>query len=280
MLFRMMPWRLASCTGRALGWIWFHLIRIRRRVALENLEIAFPDMDERKRKRIAAAAFKNMALGAVEMLRAPSMNRASVEKQFEMLGLQHLNKAMEGGKGVIVVSAHYGNFDLAACAAAIHGLDVCAVTRQQSQKGINRFWMQVRQACGVSLFPAKGSAWKISRALKSGRIVVLVIDQHMPPGRGIPIAFFGKLASTIDAPAVLSLTTKAPIVPALVTRLPNGKHSLVFEPALEERQDLDRKEQVVWITRRLNQWLEDRIRQYPEQWIWVHRRWKPLGPQL
>lgn len=270
----MMPYCLASWIGRALGWIWFYLIPVRKKVALANLELAFPQLDKRARKRIAAAAFKNMALGAVEILRAPSMDKQGAEKLFEMVGLEHLDKALERGKGVIIASAHFGNFDLAACAGAMHGFDLYAVTRQQSQRGVNRFWMEVRKGCGVKLISAKSSVWKINRALKSGGMLVLVIDQHMPVGRGIPIPFFGKLASTIDAPAVLSLATGAPIVPALVSRLPNGKHSLVFEPALNVQQGQDRRQDIEGISMCLNQWLEDRIRQKPDQWIWVHRRWK------
>ena len=274
-----MPQWLALLTGRILGWIWFHLIPIRRKVALANLEFVFPNLERATRMRIGALAFRNMATGAVEMLRAPSLNQALASQMFEIEGRRHLDEALEKQKGVIVASAHFGNFDLAACAMATLGVELCAVTRQQSQKGVNRFWMEVRQRCGVTLIPAKSSAWKISRALRSGSVVILVIDQHMPPGRGIPVDFFGKPASTINAPAVISQATGAPIVPALVSRLPHGRHKLVFEPAIELQPGIDRKEQVEQVTRRLNQWLEDRIKQNPAQWIWVHRRWKVTEPR-
>jgi KDO2-lipid IV(A) lauroyltransferase len=105
-------------------------------------------------------------------------------------------------------------------------------------------------------------------------VVALVIDQHMPAGRGIAVPFFGEPASTTHAPAMLSLTTGAPIVPATIERLKGGRQRVTIEAALEVNREADRNLEAIRITKELNRWLEDKIRKKPDHWLWIHRRWK------
>ncbi len=273
-LFRLLPRRWAHGLGAGLGWVWYHLIPVRRKVALDNLRAALPELGRAERRRIARACFRQLARCAVEFLRLPGLDRARAEELVEHSGLEHLERAVAQGRGVIAVTAHFGNFDLLACAQALRGLPLFVVSRQQSNQGINRFWMRVRAATGLGLLPAKDSVFQIHKRLRQGAVVALVIDQHMPVGRGIAVEFFGRPASTTHAPALLALTSRVPILPVTIERLAAGRHRVVIEPALSWSPGPDREQDVAAITLQLNRWLEGRIRQRPDHWLWIHRRWK------
>ncbi len=273
-LFRLLPRKLALGVGACLGWVWYRLIPIRKKVALDNLRRALPGRSDRERKAIARAMYGQLARSAVELLRLPGLTRETAEALVDIQGLEHLEQALANGKGAIVVTAHFGNFDLLACAAALRGIDLHVVTRTQHQRGVNRFWMKIRARTGLGLLSAKDSILKIHRLLKKNAVIALVIDQHMPVGRGIPVPFFGRPASTTHAPATLALATSAPILPVTVERLPGGLHRASIEPPRTVTAGDDRAAAIQAETLALNRWLEDRIRQRPDHWLWIHRRWK------
>jgi KDO2-lipid IV(A) lauroyltransferase len=175
---------------------------------------------------------------------------------------------------VIVATAHFGNFDLMACTAAMRGVPLHVLTREQHQRSINRYWMSVRESFGMRFLPVKNSALRIHRLLKDGQVVAMVIDQHMPEGRGVPVPFFDRPASTTFAPGLMACTTSAPILPVTVERLEGGKHRVVIEPAWHADRCLDRQSEMLRLTEGLNRWLEEKIRNMPGHWLWIHRRWK------
>jgi KDO2-lipid IV(A) lauroyltransferase len=273
-LFRLMPTSLALATGQVLGWVWYFLIPVRRKVAWNNIRRCLPELPPKEHRNIARRCFSELAKNAVEFLRFPALSLKRIEKLIEYDGLEHLASALAQGRGVVGVSAHFGNFDLAICSEALRGIPVVAITRQQSSKGVNRFWMEIRQKTGLELLPAKGSALKIGRALRKKKAVAIVIDQHMPEGRGINVPFFGRPAATIHAPAILALAAKCPILTVSIERLAHGRHRIVYDRALAYTPSGDRQKDIESITLRLNQWLEKRIRQRPDHWLWLHRRWK------
>ena len=276
-LFQVLPQAVAMALGRLLAFLWYYLIPIRKSVAVSNLQVAFPELSAKERKRIARAAFRQMGLCLVEYLRLPLLSPQRTQAWFEHQGIEHLQQALQNGKGAIVVTAHFGNFDLMAAAAALQGIPVHIVTRQQKAAGINRWWMKVRSEKGIGLLHAKESAWKIGKLLKSNQTVALVIDQHMPPKRGIVVDFFNKPASTTHAPALLAQLTQAPIIPVTIHRLPDNRHRIVYETPISvnpHEPTEPRATTVIRTTERLNTWLEDKIRAKPDHWMWIHRRWK------
>lgn len=276
-LFRCVPRRAAHAFGAVLGWIWYYLIPVRRQVARANLRLAFPEKSGKERRRIARSCFVHLSRSAVEFLRLPGLDRRKVEQLLEHVGREHYRQAVEPGRGVIVVTAHFGNFDLLACTQAIRGVPLHILTREQHLGGFNRYWMSVRARLGVGLLPVRDSAMRIHRLLKRGQVVAMVIDQHVPASRGVVVPFFGRPASTVHAPALLSWTTGAPLLPVTIERLPGGRHRVTFEPPISVDRSCRRDEQVLRVTRQLNRWLEDRIRSRPDHWLWIHRRWKVHG---
>ena len=274
--FRLLPHRLASATACLLGWIWFYLIPIRRRVARSNLEQAFPQLSKKSRGKIARRCYVHLSTSAVEFLRMPSLTSARAEAMIERVGGSLLQQAVDCGKGVVIATAHLGNFDLMACVEALRGIPLNIVTREQHVKGINRFWMELRARFGLGFIAPKNSIWKIHRLLKEGQVVAMTIDQHMPVGKGIPMPFFHRLASTTPAPALMAVSTGAVLLCASTERIAGQKHRILIEAPIQIQVNADRQKEILRVTQALNIWLENRIRHCPEQWLWIHRRYKSL----
>ncbi len=270
---------MANGLGALLGWFWYYLLPIRRRVTWDNLKIAFPDWRPAARRRVARRCYVHLARSAIEFMRMSGLTPRRAEALVERVGWDIFEKAESAGRGVIVVTAHFGNFDLMACSSALRGVPLHVLTREQHVESVNRFWMEQRARHGVGLLPAKKSALRIHKLLKQGQALGLVIDQHMPVGRGLPVPFFGRLASTTHAPAALALVTGAPLVPVTIERLPGGRHRLTVDPPVPVRQDGDRQQEILRVTTELNHWLEEKIRARPDHWLWLHRRWK-IDPEL
>ncbi|RME26651.1 MAG: hypothetical protein D6806_05885 [Deltaproteobacteria bacterium] len=278
LLVGLLPYRLARAFSWLLSGIWYHLLPVRKKVSLDNLARAFPEMDVARRRRLARRCFGQLALCGVEYLRLWRLDVRVAAEILEVAGYEHLERAIAAGKGVVVVTGHLANFDLAACCMALRGLEFHVITRRAGVGAVDRFWMRRRERFGIGFVSQRNSAMVIHRTLRKGGIVVFMIDQHMPLHHGIVVDFLGMPASTTPAPALFSYHTGAPIVPVCTERLEGQKQRLtVFEP-IEPDRTAPREREVEKITRHLNLWLEQRIRQNPEQWLWVHRRWKvPAG---
>ena len=272
--FSRLPARWAEAWGAMLGFFAGRVIRLRRRRADAHLARALHlEDDPVARTRILRGMYRHLGLCLAEFLRLPTWTRAKIDACIELDHFERLQSAIAAGRGVIVVTGHFGNWDLLACLSALLGVPLHVVTRELKGRGANRAWMQARERTGLKLHPAAGSAGALLAALRRGEVVAFVIDQHMPEKYGVPVPFFGRLASTIDAPAVLASRTGAPVLPAFLFRQGFERHRLwVGEPiALAEGP---RREAIVASTARFSAALEAVVRQHPEQWIWMHRRWK------
>jgi KDO2-lipid IV(A) lauroyltransferase len=270
LFFIILPNRVVYTLGALLGLIWYYLIPIRRQVANDNIlqALGLPS------GKIARATYIQLARSALEILRLGILTREKVQRLVEFQGEEHLQQALENGKGAIVVTAHFGNFDLLACASSLMGYPLHVVSRVQKSKGINRFWMSIRARTGLKFISVKDSAFRIHRLLRQNQIIGMVVDQHMPPKRGIVVPFFNRPASTTHAPAILALQTGTPLIPATIHRLPAGRHRVIIEPPIAINRENTRDFEITRLTTQINSWLEEKIRQSPEHWLWIHRRWK------
>ncbi|MCA9668818.1 MAG: lysophospholipid acyltransferase family protein [Myxococcales bacterium] len=247
------------------------LARIRRRVALENLQRAL-DIDASDARRLLYQVYRQLGCAAVEFFRIP---RLSGDDARQLLGddsLARLEALRREGNGVLVLSAHLGNWDLLACAAARAGLPVNVITRTIKRRGINDYWMRTRGSCGVQLLEAAGSARRIVAALRRNELVAVVLDQHDPDGVAVP--FFGRLAATSASLARLARLSGAPVLPAFLVRTDDG-----FRLELGEALDVSRADDDIELaTARFTAAIEQAVREHPEQWLWLHRRWKLPEP--
>jgi KDO2-lipid IV(A) lauroyltransferase len=247
------------------------VLRLRRRVAVRNLRLALGE--ERDPATVVRGMYRHLGLSLVEFLRLSRWTPERIAERIRLDEFDRLQRAIASGRGVVVVTAHFGNWDLLACLSAKLGVPLHVVTRELKGGRTNRAWMQMREEMGLRLHPAIGSAGVLLAALRRGEVVAFVIDQHMPGKLGVPVPFFGRLASTTDAPAVLARRTGAAVHPAFLFREGFERHRLWVGPEIA-LADGPREEAATESTRRFSLAVEEAVRAHPEQWIWLHRRWK------
>lgn len=277
-----LPERWVGRLGRWLGLLAFHVLRIRRRVTLGNLRSALR-LEEAAARRLAARVYIHLGTGTLELLRVSRLTAASARSLLGEAGVRRLHELLAGegarrsAPGLLVLSAHLGHWDLLACAAARCGLPVNVVTRSIKSTAVNRFWMEERQACGVRLLPATGSARAILNALRRGEAVAMLIDQHEPGGE--EVTFFGRPARASVALARLARATRARVVPVFLLRRDGGFALEVGEP-LPLRWSDDYRADLRQATQAMTGLVERAISEQPEQWLWLHRRWKGSGERF
>ncbi len=271
-LLARLPASWAAGLGIVLGMLWHRIVPIRRGVARDNISKSL-GLSPAEVRKSTARVYRHFGRSFVELLRA-SAGRSPPQP---MTGRAHLEVALARGRGVIVVSAHLGAFELLVRAANTLPVPVHVITRRFRSVFAQALWHRLRRG-GPALLPAGASAREAFAALKRNEIVVFVLDQHVPPGRAVWVPFFGRPAATDPDLARLARATGAAVVP-IFTRRAGPIHPIEIQPALE----LDRgrgEAAIVEATARCAAVVEAAIRAAPEQWLWIHRRWKPPPPDV
>jgi KDO2-lipid IV(A) lauroyltransferase len=274
-LLARLPRGWLDALGTALGWtVW--AIGIRRGVVLSNLALAFPEKSEAERRAIARKTFVNLGRMIPDFLRVPYLSKEELERLFVYEGWEGFEQAKAMGKGVIACTGHFGNFDLLAAAQAIRGVPITMISRKMGKSGANDLWRATRRRSGVEdLVVARGETLKATmRALREGRVLGYVIDQNQPRRRAIFPTFFGVPAATSATPALLAMRTGAPVIFSVSFPLEDGRHKIVVEGPLSLPDTGDRERDVLAFMQDLNDRLERFVRQHPDRWYWLHRRWK------
>jgi len=279
-IIRFIPRTAGLRLMRILGFILYYLMPERRRVAMTNLAIAFgTDMSASRRDAIARASFQNFMALLFDFLKVPQMDPAARERIVTIEGREHLEEALSKGRGVLAVSAHYGNFLLLLCALGLEGYPLHVVTRHFRSERLEAVYTAILARFGVLTFPRRHEAANILKALKHGAIVGYVLDQNMRAENGIFVEFFGRQASTIKGLATLAGRYGSPILPAHILSSPDGSHRIHIGRALfpEDSKAMKAREQE--LTQHYTSMIEGWIRHCPEQWLWAHRRFKtrPAG---
>jgi Kdo2-lipid IVA lauroyltransferase/acyltransferase len=267
----LLSWKGVRRLGAFLGTVWYRLVRIRRGVVRENLGLGLPERAA-EHDRIALGCYRHLCISTLELLKTRHMSSGRVLSLVRHRGLENYERAAERGRGVIAVTAHVGNFDLLACSQALRGVELGIVSRELRESGSNRFWMETRAATGLRIFSDRSSLRELLRWLREGRALGLVVDQRTPAERGgLLVPFLGEPAWTTSTPAALALRTGAALVPVRARRLEDGSHEVGVEPEipLPERRGA---EEVALLTERINEIVSRWIRDTPEQWMWLHRR--------
>lgn len=255
------------------------LVGIRRKIALANLEQAFPEKDDGWRRQALRAFYGHLGLLIAEFIRAPYMKKERLDRLIDVEGFENFAPEFAKGQGAIVVTAHFGNFELLGSFFSTRGMPITAITKVLSRNFANAFWVDQRQRAGLKELPDSGSIRDILKVLRRGEILAVMIDQNMIPRRAIFAPFFGKLAATTPAPAIFAERTGAPVFLTVMHRLPGGRHRVVVEGPIPFDRTGDRDADVLAFTAKLNRTLERHIVESPPCWYWVHRRWKTRPPE-
>lgn len=272
--------RMTTWVARALAWVVFGVAGYRRRVLAENLEAAFPELSLAERRTLGLEVGRHLAQTLLEVLRMPRFARRGFDA-VEFHGLEHYENAHAQGRGVLVLAGHLGSFELTAAAVshAVAPTKLWLVVKSFPGP-VDRFVNELRRRGGTDVIPAKGALRRALEALRRGENVAFVLDQHAPGASGVTVDFFGRPAQTLGALALMALRTRAPVLPAIAYRRPDGRHVLEVYPAIPIEGRASRAETVRHMTQVYTRFLEERIRAHPAQWFWTHRRWKAAAPAL
>ncbi len=246
---------------------------IRRNVALTNLGIAYPESDPSWRREVVKKLYCNLSLSVMEFLILTKNPKAVSKWITKVEGEEHLENLSKSGRGAVLLTAHMGNWELLAAWLAYKGYPLVAGVRDPNDVHVSKLLACYRKALGVETIPKKSLLLKGAKLLKQGKFIGILADQD-GGADGIMVSFMGKVASTVGGPAALSLLTKAPVVPIVSYRIASYEHEILVLPPIEPLYELPREEAIGEMTIKFNDILEGFIRRSPEQWLWLHRRWR------
>ncbi|MBF0532817.1 MAG: lysophospholipid acyltransferase family protein [Candidatus Omnitrophica bacterium] len=276
-LFRPLPYRLVRLIGQVLIAVGYVFIWRQKKIARESLTIAFSgEKSAAEIENIARECFYNFGWGMVEMLYAMAHPHWALGK-VTIDGRDRLDTALARGQGVITVTAHFGNFPLMMLALAQMGYDVSSIIRPARDADLEKFLYRKRSDLSVKTvyaIPRRECVEQSLKVLRTNGLLFIPIDQHFGNGHGVWVDFFGRKAATATGPAVFSLRTGAPIIPVFVTRQGVDGHRIIVEAPIPVAAGADEEERVLETTAAITRVIEQYIRRYPQEWGWMHRRWK------
>lgn len=277
---RCLPKRWALQIGRGIGLLYYHLVKKRREIALNNLQMAFGgELTAVQRKQICKASFINVGKTCVEFLRFPKLNAENIWDQVTVEGRENLYTALDAGKGAIVFLAHFGNWELLSLVyGALIPDRATAIALPLKNEPLNTYLWRHREQLSLKLIPRNRAVRETLRALRNNQAIGFFADQNAGT-EGIFVNFLGKPASAARGPAVLALKTGAPLIFSLSIRQPDDQHFVYISPAIQPEPTDDFESDVERYTTQMLKQLETYIYKYPEQWLWLHNRWKTQPPE-
>jgi KDO2-lipid IV(A) lauroyltransferase len=273
--FGLIPRGPAHRLARTMAWLGFHVAARQRRAGLRNLQMALPELSEAERERILQGCFRKLGRLLVEFTHFPALNRSNISEFVVHDGLDNYLEGVRRGHGVIFMTAHFGAWELSSFAHAIYGYPLKFVVRPIDNARVEALISGYRTSSGNVPIQRRNAARDILRALRNNEAIGILFDQNTTRSEGVFAEFFEIKAATTPALARLALQTNAAVIPGfLIWDEARQKHRLRLDPAVEliNTGDLDRD--VLENTKLFNKILEGYVRQYPDQWLWIHRRWK------
>jgi KDO2-lipid IV(A) lauroyltransferase len=277
---RFVPRRVMLGIGSLFGFLGYHLDRRHRRIAEDNLDLAFGEtLSAEDRTRIVRACWRHYGRMILDAFAFPRFTADSVGDTIHYEGLDHVREAYRRGKGVLVFSAHFGNWELTALMQAHLGMPMHLITRPLDNQALEHMLARYRGLSGNVIVHKRSAVREMIKALRTGGGVAIVIDQDAREG-GVFVPFFGHLASTTPTLALVALRTGAEVVPCFSIPLDDGSYRIVYEKPVEIRDTGDRDADVERITAECTAIIERWVRKHPELWLWMHRRWKTRPPEV
>jgi Kdo2-lipid IVA lauroyltransferase/acyltransferase len=272
-LLRVLPLPAAHAVARAATRLLDAAVPKLRRTGLTNLSFALPDLGKADRDRIINGVFHSIARLLVAIARVPSLNKANIREWIDYEGLENYRSAKREGKGILVATAHLGNWELSAFSHALMTEPMNVMVRPLDNPLIDQLVEGRRTASGNRLLFKRDAARSVLRALRNNEAVGILIDQNTAPAEGVFIEFFGKAACAGTAFVKLATHSGAAVIPGFALwDHAREKYVLRFYPKVELTGDTFAD------TQRIHSLIENVIREHPDQWMWIHRRWKTRPP--
>ena len=273
-----LPHRLAHAVCALLAWLSYWFWPRLRQVGHFNLRLAFPDWTDSQRRKVLRGLFRNFGRMLADFAHFPHIHRDNIERFIIYDGFEAFAQAHEQGKGVLFLTAHFGNWELSSFAHGVYGYPLNFIVRELDNRLLDVFINSYRCRSGGRAIEKRDAAREVLRALHRGEAVGILADQNMASSEGAFVDFFGHLACTTTAPARFARKTGAPIVFGLaIWDKKLKKYRLRFVPVPWIRRE-NPEEEILANTANFTKLIEENVRQYPDQWLWVHRRWKTRPP--
>jgi len=257
-----------------LAFIFYYLIPIRKETVLENLTNAFPEFDEKKIRNIAYNAYKSFLTAFIEILYLPKISGQGLKAAVYCPNKELIETKFKEDNGVILLSAHFGNWEYVAASVALQlNIPLSVVVKPQRNPYVSDWMNNVRTRWNNDVVSLGLSIRKIYQTLKEKKIVAMVADQRGPQ-ESIKVEFFGRKVSVHVGPVVLALKTGAPILYGIPVRQKDNRYKIVMHEISKDNLPEDHEEKIIELSQRHTTYLESFIRKYPEQWLWMHKRWK------
>lgn len=271
-LVRVLPHSGARRLGRALGGVAYLLLASRRRIALANLELAMPELDERSRHDVARGSFRQMTAHATELLSLGRFDAAALCRRWTLDGWEHVTAATSGSRAAFLMTAHFGYWEMVGQATGLYAPPVLALVRPLDNPRLDRRLAALRTRFGLRLIHKHGAARSLVRNLQAGGRLLVLLDQRVAPRDAVVVPFFGRPARTSSLIARLALKHRTPVVPVYAYPAPGGRYRVVARPAIAPESDA--ADPVRDLTGRCVAAVETEIRRRPDLWLWMHDRWK------
>ncbi len=278
-LLGLLPRPLARAVGIAIGLAVYACHRRLRRVARRNLALAFPEMPERERRRLVRGEFISLGRQFAEVCLFPRYTRENVSRVVVYDGFENFEHAYARGQGVLFLTGHLGAWELSAFAHSLNGHPLKIVMRKLDNPYLDALIQRYRTMHGNHTVDKDDFVRGLLSAMRAGETVGILMDTNMTPPQGVFVDFFGIPACTASGLARIALRTGAAVVPGFtVWDSTLRKYILRFDPAVELIRTGDDEADIVANTAKFTKVIETFIRRYPDQWLWVHRRWKTRPP--
>ena len=270
-----LPRWLARAIGISIAWtVYFLHVRLRH-VGMRNLALAFPEKSRRERARILRGEFTSLGRQLAEVCLFPKYTLENVDKVVVYDGFENFERALARGKGVLFLTGHLGGWEVSSFMHSLHGHPLHIVMRSLDNVYLDRFMRHYRTMHGNSTVDKDNFVRGLLSAMKKGETVGILMDTNMTPPQGVFVDFFGIPACTASGMARIALRTDAAVLPGFTVWDPKlRKYRLRFDPPVQLIRTGDDDADAIANTALFTKVIEDYVRHYPDQWLWVHRRWK------
>jgi KDO2-lipid IV(A) lauroyltransferase len=273
-LLRRLPRRLVLAAGRFFGRAWGRIDARHRRIAVDNLRASFPDWRPERLENVARGVYAHFGAVIFDLLWMADRSGPELAALVDVEGEENARAVQASGRGVIYCTGHIGNWEIHGIVHALMLGPVAVVARPLENPALDARLCALRSVTGNAVIYKRKALASVLRELRAGRSAAMVLDQNVLAEDGIFVDFFGRKAATTTVAGALALKTGCALVTAWTELQRNGRYRLRYEPALEVHADADREAEIARLTQELAARTEKWIRRVPDQWLWLHRRWK------
>ncbi len=268
-----LPRKVVLPIGASLAWVVFWLSRRERERACRHLALSLELDDPLVLRRLVGRCFQNMGKNVMEFMQFPRLPPEKIHQFVTFEGRAHIDRALAQGNGAIILTGHVGNWELLAASLVANGYPLSAIARQLRSKRLDALVRAYREKAGYSSIDRDKSVRRALRCLKRNELLGILADVDTRT-EGVFVDFFGRPAYTPYGPVAIALKTGAALLPTFIIRQPDDSHRVIVEPPLSLQQSGNPQHDLIVNTQKFTKVIESYVRRYPEQWIWMHERWK------